>query len=363
MTTLVLVSLGELNGALLELAARLSSFERIVVASRNLAKAEAKANNARIGAALHGCYPQIVPVEFDMYARDASRRLLSYEADVICAAPSMLPWWRVASLQTTDNDILQTAPFATFIACHLAPMMTLRDVYATSGSPAAFVGASAPDVVNAVLARTGSAPICGIGNVAEVIPKLRLALSTKLNCPPTEIGIRLVAQHAFEYYCLSSTTVMGHPPYLLSAFRGTEDVTPLARDLLFTPCPIPYELDFNLVTASAGLEVLQALAADTPLRTHVPAPNGLIGGYPVSVSRAGVELDLVPEWTSAEAQQVNLQSLPFDGIEGIDGDGTINFSLKTINALRHITGRRIECLAASDAMALAAEICARLNVR
>ena len=88
MTTLALISVGALTGALLELTARTGSFDRIVVASRALAKGEAKANNARLGAAMQGYYPEIAAVEFDMYADEAPEQLANMRADVICAAPS-----------------------------------------------------------------------------------------------------------------------------------------------------------------------------------------------------------------------------------------------------------------------------------
>ena len=356
MTTLALISVGALTGALLELTARTGSFDRIVVASRALAKGEAKANNARLGAAMQGYYPEIAAVEFDMYADEAPEQLANMRADVICAAPSMLPWWRVKE-RSAAAGALHDAPFATYIACHLAPMQALRDAYVASGSAAALVAASAPDVVNAVLARTGVAPVCGIGNVAEVIPKLRMAMASVHEVLPTEVQVRLVAQHAFEYFCLHANPPEHTPPYLLDVTCLGADVTAFAQQHLFTPYPIPYELDFNLVTASSGLEVLSALAGDIPVATHVPAPNGLLGGYPVTVSRAGVELDLAPRWSLAEAVRVNTNSLPFDGIEGLDDDGTIWFTSPTVDALTTITGARHEKLSPSHAPALAEAIC------
>ena len=337
MASLVIVSLGTLSGALLEASARRGCFDRIVVASRSLAKASAKANNARIGAAMEGCFPEIEAVEFDMHAADAPARLRDLGGDVIFSAPSMMPWWRLTGDAARGRTRITDAPFATFIACHLAPMLKLRDVVAASGTKAHWVGASSPDLVNAVLARTGLAPVCGSGNVAEVIPKIRLALATRFAAPPDEFTIRLVAQHAFEYFCFGDGTGQP-PPYLLSARRGVEDVSAVAAESLFTPYPFPFELDFNRVTVSATHDVLEGLVSSDPIRTHAPSPGGLIGGYPVSVSADGVTLDLDESWSEAEAIAINADSLPFDGVEGLDDDGTIHFTHATAEAINAITG-------------------------
>ena len=122
MTTLVIVSLGALGGAVLEAAARRSDFDDIVVASRDLRKAEAKANNARIGAALEGRYPRIRAVHFDMHAPDAASRLRDIGGDVLFTAPSMMPWWQLNALTGARRALVAEAPFGAFTACHLAPM-------------------------------------------------------------------------------------------------------------------------------------------------------------------------------------------------------------------------------------------------
>ena len=359
MARLVIVSLGTLSGTLLEVAARRARFDEIVVASSDLEKAEAKANNARIGAALEGQYPCITPARFDMYAPDAAARLRDFGADVLFAAPSMMPWWRLQSLSAGQRAWLADAPFATFMACHLAPMLHLRDVVVAAGIEQPWIGASSPDVVNAVLQRTGSAPLCGTGNVAEVVPKVALSLGHKLNTCPSTFDIRLVAQHAFEYYCYGAGSERA-PPYLLSASRGEEDLTELARAHLFTPYPFPYQLDFNLVTVSATNTVLEALLQDEPVPTHVPAPSGLVGGYPVLISRHGIELNLPSCWTEQQAIDINCRSLPFDGIENIAPDGTLHFTDECANAIEQLIGAKTSQLRPDHARALAHALVAAL---
>ena len=130
------------------------------------------------------------------------------------------------------------------------------------------------------------------------------------------------------------------------------------EEQLFRPCPIPYQADFNHLTASATLPVLNALLDSTPVQTHVPAPRGLPGGYPVTLSARGVSLDLAPGWTEAQAEAVNRESLPFDGIEEVDADGRITFTVQTARALSSLLGRSVETLDPTGADPLAAEIAA-----
>ena len=359
MAKLVIVSLGTLSGALLESAARRARFDEIVVASSDFEKAKAKANNARIGAALEGKYPSITPALFDMYAPDAAARLRDFGADVLFAAPSMMPWWRLRELGQGQRAWLTAAPFATFMACHLAPMLHLRDVVTAAGITVPWIGASSPDVVNAVLHRTGAAPVCGTGNVAEVVPKIALALGHKLNACPSAFDIELVAQHAFEYHCFGTGSNQP-PPYMLRVLRGHEDLTELAHAELFTPYPFPYQLDFNLVTVSATNTVLEALMQDRPVPTHVPAPSGRVGGYPVLVSRHGVALNLPSHWTEQQAISINQGSLSFDGIEDIGPDGTVRFTPQCAAAIEQLIGAKTLYLRPDNAHSLAHALVAAL---
>lgn len=361
MPRLAIVSLGTLGGELLEASARRSIFDDIVVATRNIEHARRKVNNARVGAALEGRYPALTAVHFDMHAPDAGSRLADLDADVVFAAPSMLPWWRLNAVDDSRRDAVAQAPFGAFLACHLSPMLALQRAWSESGARGHWVGASAPDVVNHVLGLTGVAPVCGTGNVAEAIPKVRFILGEALELPPADFDVRLVAQHAFEYFCYAESAAEEVPPYLLQATLDDRDFTGLVEESLFEPFPIPYELDFNQITVSATLEVLEGLCQPEPVATHAPAPGGRLGGYPVLVSSAGVELNLPADWEPLMAEGVNRDSLPYDGIEDVDGKGTVWFTDQSVAALERIVGRQVDYMTVEQAPALARELVDRLT--
>jgi hypothetical protein len=361
MARLLLNSLGQLTGAVLEQMARRGVFDEIVVASRSPMKAQAKVNNARIGAALEGEYPEITAVELDFNRPDAARILKAIEPDVAFAAPSLLPWWTLGELPPDRARELAGLPFAAFMACHLSPMLKLREAWAESGLACPWIGASYPDVVNHILALTGPAPTSGIGNVAEAVPKARFVLARNLGLAPADIEVRLVAQHALEYFVYSDGNVADRPPFLLEVRHGARDLTDMVRDALFSAFPIPYDLDFNRITASAACPVIEALAGDSPVHAHVPAPSGMLGGYPVTISRHGIALDLPAHWTIAQAEAVNRASLPWDGIADIERDGTVQFTDKTSVGLRTLLGRSVDRLRPSDAAVLADELVAAVH--
>ncbi|WP_431856586.1 hypothetical protein [Azospirillum sp.] len=361
MATLLLISLGKLSGAVLEGTVRSGAFERIVVASRNPVAARARIHNARIGAAIEGRFPAVEAVEFDFNAHGAGRVLAGIAPDVAFAAPSLMPWWALDRLDGEVGERVRAVPFAGFMAFHLAPMLRLREAWDASGLRCPWIGASYPDVVNAVLARTGPAPTCGIGNVAEIVPKVRFVVSEALGCAPAECDVRLVAQHALEYFVYSDGAPPHRPPYRLSVEVKGCDVTAVANERLFAPFPIPYDLDFNRITASAGLTVLKGLLGDDDVLEHVPAPAGRVGGYPVRLSRHGVRLALPPAWTEEEAVAINETSLAWDGIAELESDGTVRFTDACAAALRPLLRRSVTSLVPADAEAMAAELLVALS--
>jgi len=360
MSRLLVISLGQLTGHILESVARSGVFAEIIVAGRDSSRGLRKTNQARVGAAMEGRYPAISFVELDVNKASAGAILRDTAPDVALAAPSMMPWWRIDRLTGRRAEAARAVPFAGWIACHLAPMLAVRRAWADSGLDAPWVGASYPDVINAILHRSGPGPVCGVGNVDEVIPKIRFAAASETGCDPAAVKVHLVAQHALEYFVYrdTETPVAEAPPFMLRVTIGGRDISDAAARAVLRPCPIPYELDFNLLTASSALGLLPALAGLGPVHTHVPAPNGLPGGYPVLVEAGRVSLDLPVGWTEEEAITSNIASLPWDGLQSIEADGAAIFTETTSLALFDFTGNHYQSLAPEAAAAMAAELVA-----
>ena len=261
MSRLLLISLGQLTGHVLESVARSGAFAEIVVAGRDRTYGIAKTNLARIGAAIGGRFPAIAFRELDVNSAGAGAEIRSIAPDLALAAPSMWPWWKLERLRGRAAETARSLPFAGWLACHLAPMLAVRRAWADSGLEAPWVGASYPDVVNTILHRTGPGPVCGVGNVDEIVPKIRFYVAAATGCDPAAVEVRLVAQHALEYYAYRETEAAdgAAPPFLLKATADGRDVSDIAGKALLTPYPIPYDLDFNLLTASSAAVLLPGL--------------------------------------------------------------------------------------------------------
>ena len=353
--SLLILSLGELGTCMLEAAVRSGLFETIIVASRNGAKAAERANNAIIGAGIEGYFPKVFAEELDFNARDFASKLRKIEPDYLFTAPSLLPWWKA------ENSAIKL-PFAGYTALHLSLMSVLRDQLVDANVNTFWIGASYPDVINAVLNRTGFGPDCGIGNVQEPIPKIQRHVAERTGCAPHDVQVQLVAQHAFEYYVLNVVEAATLPPYLLKATINGEDVSALAHEALCRPFPFPYDLHFNRVTASAGIQALRALTSDKPHHIHLPGIGDLIGGYPVTASRSGIQLNLPAEWSRSEAIATNEASLTWDGIEGVSSDGTIIYAEDTLAGLHNLLGSTPEMLNPQNAMAQATALLDALHL-
>lgn len=336
--TLLIIALGELGTNMLEAVSRANLFERIFVASRSKAKAVQRVNNALIGAGIEGFYPHLEPVSLDAEDPAFVRQIKAIGPDVIFSAPSLLPWWKV------PDGLSSSLPFAGYTALHLAPMVTLRNRLAEADLDATWIGAAYPDVINSALSRSGYGPAFGIGNVQEPIPKIKAGIGLRRGIPARDVSVRLVAQHAFEYYAMREQGCSHLPPHLLMAEAGGVDVSAIGEEVLAEPFPFPFDLHFNRVTASAGLVALRALLSSHPQEIHLPGCMGLPGGYPVKVSRDGITLDLPECWTVEQAIDVNERSLSWDGVATIEGDGTIHYTDETSRALHELTGELLTCV-------------------
>ncbi|MGK0500708.1 MAG: hypothetical protein ACJAYG_002361 [Oceanicoccus sp.] len=93
---------------------------------------------------------------------------------------------------------------------------------------------------------------------------------------------------------------------------------------------------FSSTMALLAAKLIMCLLDETgeAYSLHVPAPNGLPGGYPVTVERGTIDSDLPSDWQSPEAIELMRQAHYRDGIEKIEGDGTIHFSPKSVAILK-----------------------------
>jgi hypothetical protein len=339
---ILLVSLGKLNGLLLQLLARRPGIGEIVVATRNVDRAQPIVNLARMGAAAEGFFPALGVVSFDLNQASASAETLAaIRPDLTLVAPSLQSWWVLDEIPFQQAKPLRPAGFGAWLPLQLLPMIRFMEAWRLSKLGTPILSAPYPDVVNPILATQGLEPTCGVGNVGELIPKLQCLLADRLSVPPDEVRVWLAAHHAIQKYVYRQAKVEGEPPpFLVSVEVGGREPSPEVdvRSLLLTAYALPQGLDFQFLTVGATIRVIAAFLEPPGRSTflHVPAPAGLPGGYPVAVQDGAVRLDLPSRWRQEDAIEVNRVSHRWDGIDSVAPDGTVEFSEQTAGILREV---------------------------
>jgi len=219
-----------------------------------------------------------------------------------------------------------------------------------------------PDVVNCVLGRLGLAPTCGVGNLAEIVPKVRFLAAERLGAPFDEVEVFLVAHHALEPVVFGEASEE-IPPYFLRIEHDGKDVTAeiQAEKLLFGPHPIPPGPVTHFLTAGCTVRLIRGFLSKRSVLTHAPGPQGLPGGYPVVVSSEGLDLAPIKGLTLEEAIGINEESHRFDGIESIEADGTVVFCSDAVEAMHAELGYECKRLSPREAEQRANELIARFQ--
>jgi hypothetical protein len=345
-TTVMLIGLGDLGGATLELLAIQEGIKKIVVGSRDVQRGERRCNLIRLGAMAQGHHKEIqfIPLDLDHKDRTAEA-IFNVSPQMILSTASRMTWWYSKLFPEEQRAQLDQIGFGAWVPVHLVLGMKLMQILKLVGFKGHSLIASYPDVVCPVLKARGLTPTTGFGNLDEVIPKVRWLISRKLGVDPGEFRITLVAHHALEKWVFGNH-VGRLPPYYLKVEHRGEDVTEAceARESLFSPYPMIDGPDWHYLSANSAANLVRGLLSSEEVFLHTPGPQGLPGGYPVTVSKEGIALRLPQDLPLESAVEINRASHPFDGIQDIEPDGTIVFCQESVEVMRKVLGYECERL-------------------
>ena len=371
--TIMLIGLGDLGSITLELLAREEGLGRIMVGSRNVERATARCNLARLGAMAQGHAPSVSFVPLDLNNPEGVGEAVHREApDVIIGTATMQTWWLPSLLPPEQRTAIYSAGFGVWLPVHLTLTLKLMQALHDADYRGVTLTAPFPDVVNCVLGRLGLAPTCGLGNIAQFVPKIRWLAAERLGTPLDAVRVLMVAHHALGPAIVRSQ-VDHMPPYFLRIEHGGQDVTEGigADELLVAPYRRTAGPASHFLTAGSTVRLVRALLPRTKMKgseaapndtlLHEPAPNGLPGGYPVIVSDGGVQPAPIDGLTLAEAIDINERSHRFDGIERIEEDGTVVFRPQAADVLRVELGYDCARLPPGDSEGRAKELIARFR--
>ena len=318
--TVLVIGLGDLGTRVLDALARLPEIERLVGATRDEDHGRARAGQAALVAELLGGPSRVEFERLDVADTSAAAALLArLDPDVVVMAASRLTWWRPPA-----DERLAGLPYGVWLPLQLTLVRSLMVARRDAGARGRVLSLPYPDGVGPALAPLGLAPDLGAGNVTETAPKL-----ARLAGPGAEV--RLVMHHAAQRLAFPTTlgdvAVQGEPPWAAEVrLNGERLHDERVRELFRAPYPLPTGRETHELTAAATAHAVRALLGDRPVATHAPAPGGRPGGYPVRVSRAGVELDLPEGLDESAAVALNERAARWDGIDRIEDDGTIVFT-------------------------------------
>lgn len=338
--TLMLVGLGDLGHAVLQSLIREKGIGKILLCDREEDLGQARTRLARLCAVVQGSDPQLVFQRLDLKDEESVLRTVQKEKpDIVLHTATLMTWWLPELLPDEPRRLLHQAGFGVWLPVHLTLGLKLMSALRKADFRGITVTAPFPDVANCVLGRIGLAPTCGIGNLDEIVPKVRLLAAKDLGVPLQEIRVFLVAHHALEAAVYGEASGE-KPPYFLRVEHKGQDVTEAleSEKLLFSPFPLPPGQAIHFLTAASAARLIRSLCGSDERLLHAPSPGGLPGGYPVCASRDGVRVPEIPGLTLEEAIAINERSHRFDGIERIEEDGTVVFCDEPAEIMKQLLG-------------------------
>ncbi len=329
---------------------------RVVACRRDERRGAEACRLARVVAAAAGTTgPDLEFAPLDLADADMVAGLLArVRPSLVILTASLQTWWLASLLPSEAARPLRGIGFGAWLPLHLPVLLSAMRSLSAARYEGPVLSAPFPDVTGPVLDRIGLAPTCGVGNVAEVVPKLRLLAAARLRTDPARVEVTLVAHHALLAGAFRPADAPAReplPPHFLRIRVDGEDVTEAvdAEGLLVEPWSLPGGGAWASLTAACTVRLARALLAPRETRLHAPSPGGLPGGYPVLVGGGSVRPEPIDGLSFEEAIRLNERSHPFDGIERIEPDGTAVFTGRVCEAMRDTLGFDCPRLAPSEA--------------
>lgn len=254
-----------------------------------------------------------------------------------------------ATKRLPNYDRISRAGLGAFTPIQVCAPRVIGQAIAHSAPGALYMVGNLPDITVPVLCGyagiAGQArPICGAGNVGLIETAIHSQAARELGLPYTDVQVSLVAHH-IHWVAPREPGYRDDAPFLLKVEAAGVDVSDSlgdSRALMNRAITENYEADASFSSTTGILASRVALAlldnSGQQKRMHVPAPNGLHGGYPVSVGGGTIELALPPEWSAGRTERAMMEAHQRDGLDRIAADGTVHFAQYARDVLKQETG-------------------------
>lgn len=358
MGKVLLVGMGDVGRHILEFLARDPNCPELVVGDINAETGQKKLNTALSQAAVCRLYPTIRFRKIDLTKVEETAQLIQEEApDVVINGTVMQTWHVIRQLPKEIYAELSAASLGAFLPCQVGLAYKLMKAIEISGLKPHVINTALSCIVNPVLAKAGYAPTIGIGNVELIEPGVRVLISRKRNVPMDAIKVFLVCHHAWWVYPREAG--YKKPPFFMKVLVNDVDVTEQldTEQLMWESGKLHLPgAEFTTISASSAIKNMHALMNPSGFFTHSPAPLGLPGGYPVTLSNKGAEITLPQGITLKEAISINEQSQQIDGIAKIEDGGKVTYADYTHDILSSKLGFDHKTFTAEESFDVALEL-------
>ncbi len=267
--------------------------------------------------------------------KSALIRLLSEEApDLVINYAIPITW--DATKRLPNYPRVSAAGLGAFTPIQLIAPLRVAEAIRESGLDVPYIVGNLPDITVPILcaiAKRGGAqaPLCGAGNVGLIQVAMRRQVSLECDVPFADVDVSLVAHHV-HWVAPREPGYSNEAPFIARIAVGQEDVTSSfddTRELMNRGVRAFYEADaaFSSTTGILAARVAMALldGSSAVHRLHVPAPNGLPGGYPVRIQNHSITVDAPTQELSAAVAAME-RCHKYDGVAAIEADGTVRFA-------------------------------------
>jgi hypothetical protein len=284
--------------------------------------------------------------------------------DLLVQAASLIGPWVTMDRRDPAAMALNAAGLGVSLPAQLPVLMAVMKAVKEVDYQGPVANISFPDVTHPILDKLGLAPTVGLGNVSTHLARVRAALKARARAAgknPNGLPLIRVVGHHNHVYGVVRCDPPAEPELRVRVYLGEEGRRD--DDLAYEGPPIEPSLKLNFLTCAAALPVLKALVPGAPpLRYSTPAPDGLPGGYPVSIRDGRVELDLPASVDLDEVVAFNHRVGREDGVESIADDGTVTFTDAAKRAVAGLDPGLAQPLAPEDAPARFERLLARLEI-
>lgn len=276
---------------LFDIAATAADPVKAVIAGRNRDRLQWLKTAANARAAIFGRPAVFETYEIDLLGEDAATALIEATRPTVTVQAASIQtsqviahsgnaWTRLVA----EGGLSATAVFQALISSRVADAIT------TLNHRTALINCCFPDVVNGMITAQGHQVACGMGNVA-----ILSNVFAGSGLVPGSLKVLAHYQNLSAWRRPAAERAGAAAPRVWVDGKELDDVFATFAAVKLTPEPV---ID---ISGASGVPMLLAMAAGGNWSGHVPGPGGLPGGYPVTLTAAGLELALPAGLSREEA--------------------------------------------------------------